>query len=198
MAYTFDLKRGVYRDHGKSVSDDELTAVVDDEIEASQAEIEDETDGQDLTTAAAIAALLLLLGGVVESLFVRLYVIGRGGLAQMEDDDWQAVGGMVTEQKRYLGGLESDLKAGRTSSAEAAARALLYAAAARRAFGSGRAVAAERAGKRQERWVISPGENCSGCLAYAGQGWVSIGTLPTPAAGATPCRANCRCHKIYK
>jgi hypothetical protein len=172
--------------------------MADAEIEAAQAEVEDDTRGRDLVTAAVIAAWLLFMGGAVTDIFIRLYALGRGGLAQMEDDDWQAVGGLIERQKQYLKGLENDLKAGRVSVAQAAARAAMYMAAARSAFESARAVAAERAQKTEEKWVITPGENCSGCLGNAERGWVAIGTLPMPGAGTTPCRSNCRCYKVYR
>lgn len=198
VSTTFDAKRGRYVVDGKPVGAAQLVDMADVEIEAAQAEIDDETRGRELVTAAAIAAWLLLMGGAVTDIFIRLYALGRGGLAQMDDDDWQAVGGLIERQKQYLNGLESDLKAGRVSVAQAAARAVMYMAAARAAFESARAVAAERAKKTEEKWVITPGENCGGCVDNAGQGWVSIGTLPMPGAGTTPCRSNCRCYKVYR
>ena len=194
MTITFNPKRGRYSDNGKAVSVDELVAVADAEIDAAlppKPPAEGTGDGKAAEWIAAVGVLMT-------DLFIRLYALGRGGLEQMEDDDWQAVGGMVERQKQYLAGFESDLKAGGVSAAQAVARAALYMAAARGAFESARAVAAERAKKTEERWVITPGENCTGCVANAGLGWVSLGTLPMPGAGATPCRSNCRCHKEYR
>jgi len=105
----------------------------------------------------------------VKTQYVNQYIAGRGGLAQMTQRDWGALGRMLRDQYGYLDGFAEDVAAGRVSEAQLRDRAKLYIDAAHEAFERGRAEA------------------------------FGLPTLPAyPADGQTSCITRCRCNWIIK
>jgi hypothetical protein len=136
--------------------------------------------------------------GIVRERIIRLYVLGRGGLEQMTDNDWIVVQNLTDAQYRYLQGFGAAIAEGGLSPAMIQARAGQYADAARPALGTARQVAVELAGYKQERWVRTASESCLDCIAFDGMGWQALGYFPIPGAGRTRCLTHCRCYKVYK
>jgi hypothetical protein len=58
--------------------------------------------------------------------YVRQYLVGRGGLAQMTPRDWGIIGHMLRTQYQFLDNFAQDVAAGRLSPAQIVARARLY------------------------------------------------------------------------
>ncbi len=73
--------------------------------------------------------------------FVNQYVAGKGGIQQMTQRDWGAVGRMLRDQYQFLDDFAADFAAGRLSEAQIQARARMYIEAGHQAFERGRAEA---------------------------------------------------------
>lgn len=97
--------------------------------------------------------------------YIRQYLAARGGKSQMTQEDWGSIGGMLTEQYRYLDGFYGEVAAGSLSEGQIAARASMYVNSAREA--------SERAHTRS-------------------QGLPDLGRYP--GDGSTQCLTNCKCH----
>jgi len=164
-------------------------------------------------TADKIAALMAMFTGLE---FIRrlwqlmldeytvLYLLGRGGLAQMTAADWAAIDAMVAGQEAYLAGFAQDLEDEELSEAQKAARALLYLGIGRAAFEQGQAGTQPEANEVQ--WVLGVADHCDDCLGLAGLGWqpkepwpfAMAGAIAFPANGATVCFGNCKCGIEYR
>ena len=96
--------------------------------------------------------------------YIRQYVLGIGGREQMGFEDWGRVGGMLTDQYRYLEGFYNEILTGQLSEAQISARAQMYITSARESY--------ERA--NAQAWGAPP--------------------LPAyPGDGSTACLTNCNC-----
>ena len=133
--------------------------------------------------------------------YVRQYLLGRGGLDKMTQQDWGSVGGMLRETYTYLDRFARDIASGRLSVGQISRRSRMYTNSAREAY--------ERARRRvnalaeEMRWVInSLVENCEDCLAFQAMGWRMIADRPysgaIPGSGQTRCLTNCACHIEYR
>lgn len=198
-ALLFDPTLGAYVIAGSGVV---LSALA---LQRIAAESRERTAAQVAREAGRFAAGVLTaaaLGEVVRRLYIgeaiRQYTLGRGGLAAMLAEDWQALGALARVQFRYLDAALLALERGTISAAMLAGRTPMYLGATHRALEAGRAVAAQLAGMDLERRVLSPADHCADCIDLAGQGWQTLGTLPEPGDGSTACRSNCRCYKVYK
>jgi hypothetical protein len=97
--------------------------------------------------------------------YIRQYLLGIGGREQMTQADWGRIGGMLTDQYRYLDDFYKENAAGALSEAQVAARSRMYIRSAREAY--------ERA--NAQAWGGPP--------------------LPAyPGDGSTVCLTNCACH----
>lgn len=130
--------------------------------------------------------------------YIRQYLLGIGGTGQMTQADWGSIGGMVgTQYSPYLNDFVAALAAGEVPLGAAQVRAGMYINSGREAFERAHARALEGIAV-EERWTISPVENCDDCLAFEAMGWQPIGTFPFPGQGDTQCLTNCQCHKEYR
>lgn len=103
--------------------------------------------------------------GIIKQTYIDQYVMAKGGRAQMTQADYGRLGNMLRDQYKYLQGFESDIKAGKLSPGQIAARANLYVESSTQAYERGRAAA------------------------------LGVPKLPAyPGDGSTQCRSNCRCH----
>ena len=123
--------------------------------------------------------------------------IGRGGKAQTTFADYGRIGGRLRFEYAHINAFAQQIKEGKLSAAQIAARAKQYANGPRTAFFDGVTAAKGEAGLTEERRVLNPAEHCPDCEGYAAVGWVPIGTLPEPGEGSR-CYHNCRCHKEYR
>jgi len=132
--------------------------------------------------------------------YIRQYLLGRGGRAQMTSVDWGSIGGMLgRDQYVYLRKFAQEVAEGKLSEAQIRARSAMYISSAREAFERAHARVAEEAGYDKECWIVNPMiENCEDCLTFQAEGWQELGYFPTPADGSTRCLVNCGCHKEYR
>jgi len=120
-----------------------------------------------------------------------------GGWGNMTQADWGFEGSLVKKQYGYLRGFVADIESGKQPlNGTLKVRAGLYEQAARgtqeemtRRFQSFR-------GFDEERRVLSPGDNCPGCIEQAALDWQPLGTLDP--IGAEECKVNCRCEFEYR
>ncbi len=201
MPYTYNASRGQYRDTvtGKFVKASVVTEFTTQSLRASGdvagGLVASARDG-DLGAREFRTAMRAEIKGE----YIRQYIAGRGGLAQMGKSDWSSLGGMLREQYKYLEGLVSDLKSEDIHDNSLAMRARMYTNSAREGYERGRRRAIDEAGTfTEERWELGPGENCPDCQNLAALGWVAIGELGTyPAKGDTVCLSNCTCRINYR
>lgn len=130
--------------------------------------------------------------------YIRQYLLGIGGIQQMDAAKWGQVGGMIADQYRYLSGFRDEIAAGELSIEQIKARSQMYIRSAREGYERAQARVANDKGMTQEKWVLGEAEHCDDCLAYAAMGWQEIGFFPVPGAGATTCLTNCQCHREYR
>lgn len=132
--------------------------------------------------------------------YIRQYLLGRGGRAQMTAEDWGSIGGQLASQYRYLDNFAAEIAAGNLSEKQIAARAELYLRSAHRAFES--AWSRANRGLEEVRWNLTAAEHCSDCLDFAGFGWQKVADDPFggayPGSGDTACLSNCRCYLSYR
>lgn len=142
--------------------------------------------------------------------YIRQYLFGVGGEANMTAEDWQQVATDLEKQYRYADNFLAQLEEADALQLEDGGEALaalfwrfgLYAVAAGAIYEYANKLAAEREEKDEERWMLDEAlardRHCEGCLGYADLDWVPIGTLPEPGDGSTPCEVNCHCWKEYR
>ena len=101
----------------------------------------------------------------LKATYIQEYVLGRGGLEQMTQQDWGSIGGMLAEQYRYLDDFAAEIASGNLTQAQVEARLAMYFDSSSEAF--------ERANARAH----------------------GVPELPQyPGDGSTRCLTNCRCH----
>lgn len=133
----------------------------------------------------------------LRTLHLAMAAAGQGGWAYLAPVDFDAVAAKIQVQLGFLQGWAEQLAAGTAPlDGRALARAQLYGSASRGTYeATRREQQALRGG--QERRLLHAAESCPDCEGYAGQGWVSIGTLPG-IGEASVCRSNCRCSFAYR
>ena len=132
--------------------------------------------------------------------YIRQYLAGIGGLSNMTSADWGSIGGMLTEQYKYLDGFAEAVAAGNLSQLQIANRANMYINSAREAFERALRRTAEKDGYDEENWVLGfvVTEHCATCESREGEGWKPIGYFPPPGDGSTDCLTNCNCHLEFR
>jgi hypothetical protein len=138
--------------------------------------------------------------------YIRQYILGRGGVAQMTAEDWGSIGGTLQRQFWYLDRKDDSfldaVARGELSEAQIRARAKLYVNSARQAYERGNRRAQIGAGMTEVKWTLQPAEHCEDCVALAAMGWQLIADDPYggcfPASGCTICQANCKCILEYR
>lgn len=130
--------------------------------------------------------------------YIRQYLAGIGGEAQMKPADWGSIGGMLKEQYGHLDQFMADTNFGNLSEDQIRARMAMYINSAREANGRASTKVAKATDKSEEKWVLGDSEHCQGCLDFDAEGWQTIGHFPEPGAGKTVCLTSCQCHKEYR
>lgn len=167
MPYRWDVAAKRYRDTdtGRFLSRDSARTMVDDSLRAGR-------------SATGTLAGLVADGTIsaadwrdkmrqeIKEEYIRQYLSAKGGRSQMTPADWGSIGGMLTEQYKYLDGFYADVLSGEMSEAAIAARAGMYINSAREA---------------NER-------------AYSRSQGIPDGGLPAyPADGSSECLTNDKC-----
>lgn len=134
----------------------------------------------------------------IKNEYIREYILGKGGRAQMTQVDWGSIGGMLKEQYGYLDGFAELVASGDLSEAAIRSRSRMYINSAREAYERAKERVAGEAGYDEELWVLGIADHCEDCLAFEAEGWQPIGHFPMPGAGHTRCITNCACHKEYR
>lgn len=140
----------------------------------------------------------LLMRQELKEEYIRQYLLGIGGRAQMTPQDWGSIGGMLADQYRYLDRFVDEIASGEVPPGSLLLRVRMYANSAREAYERAHLKNAAALNMVEEQWVLGDAEHCPDCVAFAGMGWQPIGTFPFPGEGATECLTNCKCHKIYR
>lgn len=196
--YTFDPATGQYIDEdGHALDREALIALSLVQIGDTDAEIADATqayiDGKLTRDKWQEKVKDAILAG-----FVLQFLLGRGGIEQMAEGDWDELGDLVQAQYDFLDGFAEDLDAEALSDDQTAARAGMYASATYSALWAGMTTLMVAAEFTEERWIMTPAEHCEDCPELEAMGWVPLGTLPNPGDGSTACRANCKCYKEFR
>jgi hypothetical protein len=163
MPYTWDPNLLRFRDErGRFVTEARVTAWRDAATDAAVGRV------QDLATQVAadnidVATWQAAMRTEIKNRVIQEYLLGRGP-GPFTPADRGSLGGMLTDQFRYLDRFAAEVAAGNLSEAQIRARAAMYIRSAREAYGRAQARA---------RHIILP--------AY-------------PGDGGTRCLTNCGCH----
>jgi len=140
------------------------------------------------------------LWALIVDAYIVSYLLGRGGLGSMADDDWTALGDGLVGQREFLDNFVKQLDSEDMAEGTIRNRAAMYILSAGAMYEYGRHRAKMASGNySEEKWSLGDTEHCSGCTSLAALGWVELGSLPTvPRAGATPCLSHCACRIEYR
>jgi hypothetical protein len=120
----------------------------------------------------------------------------KGGFHALTPEDYFNVGNTVGTQYNYLAGLVADLRSGKQRvGRQLDNRVGLYFGLARGTYYQTLGGDQRARGFTTERNVITPGENCLGCLRETSRGQVPIGSLVP--IGQRDCLGACRCEVRY-
>ena len=165
--WTWNLKAKRYQDAstGRFMARDEVLGLVQQSLDAS---------GNVTDTLAGLAAGGQLAPGdwrdmmrsEIKGEYLRQYMTGRGGRAQMTYSDWGRCGAMLKAQYKWLEGFAEQVATGELSEAQIRARARLYVDSARQAYekGNARALGAPDL-------PAYPGDGSTACLSNCQCGW---------------------------
>lgn len=204
MPFTWDIGTARYRDtdSGQFMSRENVRGYLGESLAASQDVGGDIADAL-LTGQVSVADWRDQFRLELKDEYIRQYLLGRGGLGQMDQAAWGQIGGMLKEQYGYLESWVAELEGADLADMPEGAfknRARMYVNSAREGYERGLHRAVLASGQfSEERWVLSDAEHCDGCIDLAGRGWVPLGSLGAyPGDGSTPCLSNCKCHKEYR
>lgn len=160
--WTYNRQQAIYRKGNRGITP---LAVVN----ARNAAITASMPGADALTARMVTGAITLqdwqagMREQIKTLYLQQYMLGRGGLDAMTQADYGRVGGMLTEQYRYLDNFAREIAQGKLSPAQIAMRARMYLDSSTQAYERGKAAA------RGLRLPAYPGD------------------------GGTRCRTKCKC-----
>jgi hypothetical protein len=199
MPWGWDPTAKRYRDldTGRFMLRSEVLAWVEESLDASTVAT-DQLAQFVIDGVVSPADFGLLMRQELKEEYIRQYLLGIGGRAQMTPADWGSIGGMLADQYRYLDRFVVEISSGTIPPGSLLLRVRMYANSAREAYERAHLKNANALGMVEENWVLGDAEHCSDCVAFAGMGWQPIGTFPFPGEGATECLTNCKCHKIYR
>ncbi len=197
LVWAWDVRVARYRDlvTGRFLSYRTIHDYVERSTQASRAVVQYVTHqyAEGVLTAQQWARALWQ---EIKTEHIRQYLLGIGGVNQMDASHWGRVGGILSDQWRYFKDFVQELPG--LSEKQIASRAQMYVSAAREAYERANAIAQREAGMEEELWVLGVAEHCDDCVAFAEMGWQPLGYFPMPGAGGTQCLTNCKCHKEYR
>lgn len=200
MAFTFDAVSDRYRDTttGRYVTRSQALEFVDRSLDASRPVV---TQFATLVADGSISPADWngRMREEIKGEYIRQYLLGRGGVGSMTQEDYGSIGGMLADQYRYLDGFYAEIRAGDLTEAQIAARSRMYVNSAREAYERGHRRAI-RGTRSEVRWNLgSTEEHCGDCLDLAARGWMDIDDLDIyPGGGSTQCLTNCDCNLSYQ
>ena len=115
----------------------------------------------------------------------------------MTQSDFGKLGSEIKQQYRYLQQFEADLRDGKLSEAQIAARARSYIDTANAMYAEAQRRSAGDAGMAEERNILNARESCAGCVHETQRGWVPVGDL-VPVGARNPCGAYCKCQLEFR
>jgi len=141
--------------------------------------------------------------------YIQQYLAGRGGIGKMTFKDWGSIGGMITDQYRYLDKFAGEVAANELGPGTIARRAEMYINSSREAYSRAekRAVEESELRRKEVRWVEDPvAEHCTDCDGLVLLGWQPMDPWPFksggkdiyPGSGDTVCLTSCKCHLEYR
>lgn len=195
------VKRYRDLDTGRFVSSAQVRTWVSQSITTSEA-VADELAHALATDKLNVGDWETLFRTEIKDVYIQQYLLGRGGLSKMTQEDWGSIGGLLGGEKgqfRFLSSFAREIAAGKLTEKQIAMRSRMYINSARDAYARAQLRVAREADWTNMRWVTDPlAEHCEDCLAFEALGWQRIADKPyggaTPASGATACLSNCRCH----
>lgn len=200
MAYGWSESAKRYRDleTGRFVSREVVLGYVEQSIEATSSATATLANyvAEDMISASDWR---LLMRREIKDEYVRQYLIGKGGRAQMTQADWGSIGGMLKEQYGFLDDFARQIAEGTLTEGQIRARSQMYIRSAREAYERAHGRVAGAAGMDEVRWVLNAqAENCPDCEEFQDMGWQRVEDDPYngafPGSGDTVCLTNCRCH----
>lgn len=126
----------------------------------------------------------------LKTLHIQSYVLGKGGMRQMDDNDYRNISDKLRFQFQKLRGFSQDIINEGMSLAQFQARLELYTNAARSSYENGRRAA--HGDNWLERRILGGTNNCDPCLSYTAKGWQTRGMLPG-IGDACDCMSRCNC-----
>jgi hypothetical protein len=140
--WQYDEPSRRYRDaaSGRFVSAAGERAIRDDYIGRKQAAIT-EAAGKVASGELGVAEWERTMQRTLREMHGTQLAFGRGGRQQVTATEWQRLGGVVSEQERYLADFAAAIARGDLTPAQIAARAAMYGDAARSSYHRGKAAA---------------------------------------------------------
>ena len=164
--WVWNLKAKRYQDAetGRFMARDEVLGLVQQSLDAS-GNVTDTLAGLVAGGQLAPGDWRDMMRSEIKGEYLRQYMTGRGGRAQMTYSDWGRCGAMLKAQYKWLEGFAAQVATGELSEAQIRARAWLYVDSARQAYEKGNARA------------------------------LGVPDLPAyPGDGSTECLSNCACY----
>ena len=199
-AYEYDKKSHAYRDRatGYYVKNETILnlteSFIKDNVKVRLTDLTDKMLAGTITLEQwqEKAAVVVKQGYLVNSF------IGKGGVQNMTQKDYGAIGGHLAFEYRHLNQFGQDIKNGTATGGQIEIRIGMYGDGTRKAYFEAR----ERSIKEnktltEERRILGQAEHCPDCLEYASRGWVPVGNTPAPGV-ACACKHNCKCDKEYR
>ena len=165
MPWLYDPRSHRYRDSdsGRYLTQNQVKGLVQQSIDAAASNLSGIT-GLAGSGQLSPADFNARMRDEIKYSTIRQYLLGRGGLNQMTQEDWGSIGGMLADQYRYLDPFSQEIV--NLSEGQIAARAAMYIRSSREAY--------ER-GKVRARGI-------------------AVNDLPAfPGDGGTKCLSNCAC-----
>ena len=144
----------------------------------------------------------------IKSEYIRQYLVGIGGRAQMTPSEWGKLGSLIKEQYQYLKGFAADVAKGEMTEGQIRARMNMYINSSREAYFVARGRVIVKLKLFDEViWTLGIAEHCPDCIERSEMGWMPItedGGFPTadgsafPGDGSTVCLTNCKCQLNYR
>ena len=204
MGWKWNEKAARYydTDTGRFLSRSQALGYVEDSIAAAESAV-DTLAGYVADGMLAPADFSALAWQEVKEEYIRQYLLGRGGRAQMTAADWGSIGGSLSEQAKYFKPFMEEVAKGNLSKGQIRSRLRMYVNSAREAYERAQAKVLIAAGYDEVIWVLSKSaESCPDCEAFADMGWQKVADDPyggaMPGSGDTICLTSCRCHLDYK
>lgn len=189
--FSYSKSARQYRDNrtGRFLSTEQAKGLLEKQIEAISKDVG--TIGDLLTRdLISLQTWESETAQALKTLHIQSYVLGKGGMRQMEDSDYRNLTTKLQFQFQKLRGFSQDIVTDGMSQAQFKARLELYTSAARASYENGRRAAHDS--NWLERRILSGTNHCDPCIGHAARSWQPKGTLPGIGEDCD-CMARCNC-----